>query len=105
MPSPTGRSALGRSACFRESTSAGALRCIETKRARALKGLVLFAHGSRDPEWARPFEQLAGVLSAKLSSDAIAIAYLELMQPTLSESIGALAAKGCDLITVVPVFL
>ena len=69
------------------------------------KGIVLFAHGSRDPEWARPFEQLAVVVSRKASSSEVLVAYLEKMRPALGEAIDALAARGCDSVSVVPVFL
>jgi sirohydrochlorin cobaltochelatase len=66
-------------------------------------GIVLFAHGSRDPQWARPFEQLAATLRRNLDGP-IALAYLELMQPTLGEAIDGLAGE-LDSIRVVPVFL
>ena len=65
-------------------------------------GIVLFAHGSRDPDWARPFEAIA----AQLSGDfLVRLAYLEIMRPTLGEAVGALAAAGARSIRVVPLFL
>jgi sirohydrochlorin cobaltochelatase len=67
-------------------------------------GIVLFAHGSRDPEWARPFEQLAAELSHKVTGPVV-LAYLELMRPPLDEAISALLDKGATSIRVVPVFL
>ena len=67
-------------------------------------GIVLFAHGSRDREWARPFEQLAAQLSRKVTGP-VALAYLELMRPALDEAISTLVAKGATSIRVVPVFL
>ncbi|HET7364453.1 MAG TPA: CbiX/SirB N-terminal domain-containing protein [Burkholderiales bacterium] len=67
-------------------------------------GIVLFAHGSRDPDWARPFEQLAAELAHKVSG-SVALAYLELMRPPLDEAIALLVAKGATSIRVVPVFL
>ena len=69
-----------------------------------MKGLVLFAHGSRDREWARPFEQLAAMLSRRTDA-RVRLAYLELMSPSLTEAIGALAVEGVKSIRVVPVFL
>jgi sirohydrochlorin cobaltochelatase len=69
-----------------------------------LKGIVLFAHGSRDRDWARPFEQLAATLSRRTNA-AVRLAYLELMQPTLGDAISALIAEGAESIRVVPVFL
>ena len=56
-------------------------------------GIVLFAHGSRDPEWARPFEALAATLSGKVDA-SVKLAYLELMQPSLEQAIGATEANG-----------
>jgi sirohydrochlorin cobaltochelatase len=67
-------------------------------------GIVLFAHGSRDPEWARPFEQLAASV-ARATHQPVALAYLELMQPSLDEAISALLKQGMTSIRVVPVFL
>ena len=68
------------------------------------KGIVLFAHGSRDREWARPFEALAATLSRQTDA-VVRLAYLELMQPPLDEAIRALVAEGAQSIRIVPVFL
>ena len=67
-------------------------------------GIVLFAHGSRDPQWARPFEALAATLSRKFDGP-VKLAYLELMQPSLEAAVDALAAAGVAAIRIVPVFL
>jgi sirohydrochlorin cobaltochelatase len=67
-------------------------------------GIVLFAHGSRDREWARPFEQLAATLRNKVDGP-VELAYLESMQPTLDGAIASLARQGVKAIRVVPVFL
>ena len=68
------------------------------------EGLVLFAHGSRDPEWARPFERMAVALRSKLPAVAVGLAFLE-YGPSLEEVVSALVAKGAGTIRVVPVFL
>ena len=68
------------------------------------EGIVLFAHGSRDPEWARPFEQIALSLKKRLPAVAVALAYLE-HGASLDEAVAALVAKGAVAIRVVPVFL
>ena len=68
------------------------------------EGLVLFAHGSRDPEWARPFERIAASLRDKLPAAAVGLAFLE-HGPSLEEVVAALIAKGAGSIRVVPVFL
>lgn len=67
-------------------------------------GIVLFAHGSRDREWARPFETLAATLAAKVKGP-VALAYLESMQPALADAIATLVQQGATSIRVVPVFL
>jgi len=65
---------------------------------------VLFAHGARDPEWSRPFEQIALRLKKHLPAVTVAIAFLE-HGASLDEAVAALAAKGALSIRVVPVFL
>jgi len=65
-------------------------------------GIILFAHGSREPQWARPFEALASTLS---KSHAVRVAYLELMQPSLDDAVESLAREGVQTVRVVPVFL
>jgi sirohydrochlorin cobaltochelatase len=67
-------------------------------------GIVLFAHGSRDREWAQPFEQLAATLSKKIDGP-VKLAYLELMPPSLEQAIAELVGAGVSSIRVVPVFL
>ena len=47
------------------------------------EGIVLFAHGSRDPEWAQPFERIAAELRDEF---LVELAYLERMKPTLEEA-------------------
>jgi sirohydrochlorin cobaltochelatase len=69
------------------------------------QGIVLFAHGSRDPDWARPFEALSKELGRKLPGVPVRLAYLEIMRPSLDEAIASLLAAGAQAIRVVPVFL
>ena len=66
------------------------------------EGIVLFAHGSREPEWAQPFERIAQQLSG---SHVVELAYLERMKPTLDEAVASLVAKGAKRVRVVPLFL
>jgi sirohydrochlorin cobaltochelatase len=68
-------------------------------------GLVLFAHGARDPRWAAPFEAVAERLAGRLPAVAVRLAYLELMQPSLVDAVTALVDEGCRQVTVVPMFL
>jgi len=68
------------------------------------EGIVLVAHGSRDPEWSRPFERIAASLAQKLPAASVGLAYLE-HGASLEEIVTALVAKGVGSIRVVPVFL
>jgi len=69
-------------------------------------GILLFAHGARDPAWARPFEAVAAALRARAARpDQVGLAFLEFMQPGLVDGGSALVAAGCTQVTVVPLFL
>jgi len=68
-------------------------------------GLILFAHGARDPRWAEPFERLRERVTRASAEAPVVLAYLELMSPDLLTAAGALCDAGCRVITVVPVFL
>ena len=68
------------------------------------EGLVLIAHGSKDPEWRQPLEAIALSLKKRLPAVAIAMAYLE-HGASLDEAVGGLVAKGTASVRVVPVFL
>ena len=70
-----------------------------------MQGLVLFAHGARDPEWARPFEAIRDRVAAAKPDVPVTLAYLEIMQPSLGDAIAALHAKGCTAIKVFPLFM
>ena len=67
--------------------------------------LVLFAHGSRDPEWARPFEALRDRLQRRLPDTPVVLAFLEQMRPGLPEAIATLADQGIERVTVLPLFM
>ena len=70
-----------------------------------MRGIVLFAHGARDPEWARPFEEIRRRLAASRPEYPTEVAFLELMQPTLEEAIASLVERGAPAITVFPLFM
>ncbi|MCV2368704.1 sirohydrochlorin chelatase [Roseateles oligotrophus] len=70
-----------------------------------MDGLLLFAHGARDPEWARPFEEVARRIALSRPQLPLALAYLEFMQPELEAAARALVARGCRRIHIVPMFL
>jgi sirohydrochlorin cobaltochelatase len=68
-------------------------------------GLLLFAHGARDPAWARPFEAVAERCRAQRPDLAVVLAYLDFMQPNLVRAGAELAARGCTEVDVLPLFL
>jgi sirohydrochlorin cobaltochelatase len=68
-------------------------------------GLLLFAHGARDPQWARPFEAVAAHCRAQRGDTRVALAFLEFMAPNLVTAGNALVAAGCTAVDVVPLFL
>jgi len=70
-----------------------------------LRGIVLFAHGARDSEWARPFEAIRDRVRTQRPEYPIELAYLEAMSPTLEEAIDLLANEGASGITVFPLFM
>ena len=70
-----------------------------------MRGIVLFAHGARDPEWARPFEAIRERVRARRPEHRIELAYLELMSPTLEEAIASLVKQGALGISVFPLFM
>ena len=69
------------------------------------RGVILFAHGARDPRWSEPFERLAGRLAQLAPDVAISLAFLEFMTPNLADAARALVEDGCRTVTIVPVFL
>jgi len=68
-------------------------------------GLLLFAHGARDPNWALPFQDVARRIRDRAPALAVELSFLEFMAPTLRESGDRLAAAGCTRVDVVPLFL
>jgi sirohydrochlorin cobaltochelatase len=68
------------------------------------RALILFGHGARDPRWAAPFQRLQEILQAQLPDVTVALAFLELMTPSLPVLTEQLMQAGCRDVTVVPVF-
>jgi len=68
-------------------------------------GLILFAHGAREPAWAAPFEAVAARVRTQRPQWQVALAYLELMAPDLPHAAASLTQAGCRRIHIVPMFL
>ena len=68
-------------------------------------GLILFAHGARDPRWAEPFAAVAQRLHQLQPALQVRLAFLEFMSPSLADAAAELVQAGCLQITVLPMFL
>jgi sirohydrochlorin cobaltochelatase len=69
------------------------------------QGLILFAHGARDPRWAAPFEAVAAQVRVQRPGTPVRLAFLEFMQPDLVDAGTELATLGCTQLQVLPLFL
>lgn len=67
-------------------------------------GLILFAHGARDPRWTEPFTRLRDKLAARIPDTHVRLAFLEHGKPDLLEAATDLVAMRADSIRVVPMF-
>ena len=72
---------------------------------RAMSAVVFFCHGSRDPGWRVPFEQLVAEQRRRTPASSVELAFLELMTPDLPTALDRLAAQGQTRIRIVPLFL
>lgn len=68
-------------------------------------GIVLFAHGSRDPLWHRPIEAVAAHMRQLAPQTLVVCAYLELSTPDLPAAVADLVAQGARAVRIVPMFL
>jgi len=69
------------------------------------RGIVLFAHGSRDPLWRKPVEAVATRMRESEASAQVICAYLELTEPDLKAAVQTLVGGGAQSVRVVPMFL
>jgi sirohydrochlorin cobaltochelatase len=68
-------------------------------------GIILFAHGSRDPLWHKPMEAVAAQIRTSSPQAKVVCAYLELSTPDLADATRTLLAAGIQTIVIVPMFL
>jgi sirohydrochlorin cobaltochelatase len=68
-------------------------------------GLILFAHGARDPRWAAPFEAVATRVRQARPDAQVRLAFLEFMTPALPDAGAELVAARCTHVHVLPLFL
>ena len=70
-----------------------------------LNGVILFAHGSRDPLWRLPIDAVAERVRAQQPNLPVAVAFLELTAPDLPSTVEVLMKQGVNHLRIVPMFL
>jgi sirohydrochlorin cobaltochelatase len=73
-----------------------------------IASLILYAHGSRDPQWSKPLEIMREHITRSTPGLQVAVAYLEFQPPSLDEVVSRLAAdviEGAGRVRVMPMFL
>ncbi len=73
--------------------------------APAERGIILFAHGSRDPLWHKPIEAVAAQIATLSPTTPVVCAYLELSTPDLPAATRTLLDRGVHAVTILPLFL
>ena len=71
----------------------------------ATRGIVLFAHGSRDARWREPVEAVASRINQTDPTVLVRCAYLEAATPDLASALDELARAGALEVDVLPIFL
>jgi sirohydrochlorin cobaltochelatase len=69
-----------------------------------MKGIILFGHGARNPEYIAPFKRIRAVVEALQPGVPVEIGFLELTQPPLEASIECLVKRGVTHVRIVPIF-
>jgi len=76
-----------------------------TTTTAARRGVLLFAHGSRDARWREPVEAVAARIRSQDPQVLVACSYLEMVEPDLPTAAARLAAEGVTTLRIVPLFL
>lgn len=69
------------------------------------RGIILFAHGSRDRLWHQPIEAVAQKIRALSHNTPVLCAYLEFTDPDLQSAVNQLLMQQVTVITILPMFL
>jgi sirohydrochlorin cobaltochelatase len=78
-------------------------QCLED--GEKVRGILLFGHGARNPEWAQPFHRIRDAILAREPGVLVEPGFLELMRPTFDEGVDCLVHQGATEIVVVPIFM
>ena len=67
-------------------------------------GVIVFAHGSRDPLWRLPVESVAQQIARSDPAAAVSCAYLELCEPDMATAVRQMVEAGATRVRVLPLF-
>ncbi|MFM6986814.1 MAG: sirohydrochlorin chelatase [Hydrogenophaga sp.] len=67
-------------------------------------GVIVFAHGSRDPLWRLPVQTVAQEIAKADASARVENAYLELCEPDMATAAARLVQAGVQRVRVLPLF-
>jgi len=67
-------------------------------------GVIVFAHGSRDPLWRLPVESVAIQIVRSAPQTPVSCAYLELCEPDMATAARQLVEAGATQVRVLPLF-
>lgn len=67
-------------------------------------GLILYAHGARNPRWAEPFRRLRDLVARKAPDSVVMLAFLDYLEPDLAAVARQLSAQGIEQARLVPMF-
>lgn len=70
-----------------------------------MRGILLFGHGARNPEWAQPFHLIRDAILARDPQALVEPGFLELLRPGFDEAVDCLVRQGATEIVVVPIFM
>lgn len=72
---------------------------------QASTGVILFAHGSRDPLWRLPIDAVAKHMRDQWPEITVDVAFLELTLPDLPSTVEHMMKHGMTHLRIVPMFL
>jgi sirohydrochlorin cobaltochelatase len=67
-----------------------------------MHGILLLAHGAKNPGWSQPFDKIANHLKIISPNNSIVLGYLNFIHPSLPEAGKYLVAQNCKYISVIP---
>jgi len=69
------------------------------------RGIVVLAHGSREPETSKTMETIVGKVKGLTGNDKIAMAFFQFAAPSLMDAVRSFAEEGVSEICIIPYFL